>query len=68
MSNKWESISRDDIQEHLVVYVSDWLDEHNIADINDFNESFQSDSFQEDVEDFATEVVRAVLKLKEPTT
>lgn len=61
----WRDIDPDDIPGYLVDYISGWLNEHDISSIDDFNESFQTDSFSEDVEELATEVVQAVLSCKE---
>lgn len=62
MSNQWRGIDPDDLPGYLVDYVAGWLKDHDIDSIDRFNESFQIDSFQEDVEEFATEVVTAVLE------
>lgn len=63
MSN-WKDIDADDMPGYLVDYIAGWLKKHDIDSVERFNESFQIDSFQEDIEDLATEVATAVLEAK----
>lgn len=64
MSTMWDRFDRDNIPLYLIDYVNGWLKENSIETLDDFNESFQSDDFQESLQELAEEVVSAVIAMK----
>ena len=53
-----EEMDEDDRPGYLMDYIASWTKDHGITDITRFQEKFQVDSFQEDVENFAEEVIK----------
>ncbi len=51
-------MDEDDRPGYLIDYVKDWANKNGIHNLNDFNESFQSDSFEDKLNVFAEEVLR----------
>lgn len=63
MSAIWEEVDTDDIAGYLLDYLEGWVKENGISDLNEFHEKFQTDSFMEEIQDLAEEVVNAVLAI-----
>lgn len=62
--NDWAEIDNGDIPGYLMDELVDWLKEHDIDSIERYHESFQMDSFHDDVQEKMEDVVKAVLEYK----
>lgn len=63
IKNTWKGMDSDDIPGYLIDYVQSWIKERDITSIDRFYEKFQSDSFQEELEDFSENIIIAVLEM-----
>lgn len=55
--SQYAAVDSDDRPGYLMDYIKSWAHTYSITDRNAFNESFQSDEFQDTLQDFAEEVL-----------
>lgn len=60
--SQWKDMDPDDIPGYLIDYVASWLKERDVDSIERHYESYQSDSYRDDLEGLVDNVVEAVLE------
>lgn len=59
--SEWQNIDRDDVPGYLTDYVVSWLKDHNIDSMERHYESYQMDSYRDDIETLVDNVIEAIL-------
>lgn len=62
--HQWGGVDKDDIPGYLIDEVSTFLDEREITSVDRHYESYQMDSYREDLEELVDSVVEAVLEYR----
>lgn len=62
--SKWSDIDRDDIPGYLVDEVAKWLEEREVDSIEGHYESYQMDSYRDELEELVDDVIEAVLEYR----
>ena len=62
--SKWQDIDPDDIPGYLIDHVASWLKEREVSSVDEHYESYQMDSYRDDLEKLVDDVVEAVLTIQ----
>ena len=61
---RWQDIDPDDIPGYLIDHVASWLKKRDVSSINEHYESYQMNSYRDDLEKLVDDVVEAVLTIQ----